>query len=383
MYSDDIDTSSLIPILHARTHADWDVQVRTEQLSTLARHSMYVLLGNAAGSITLAVGLWPVVNRQILVIWLLVMLLFNLVRWFVSRGFRAKTLQVSALQGWERKFVVSVAISGLLWGVAGSLLYLHQQPEYGLFLALVIVSICSATVATLSNHRYAYPLFLVPAITPLTIHLLLDVNITANAVGLVIPFYFSMLYLLSIEIYQTARKSLLKTIDSQHQAMFDYVTGVPNRRAFEVAMDREWNRAMRRESLLSLVIVGIDDFKGCVDTYGSATGDAVLKAVAAHIDKQTRRGADLVAQIGGDEFAIILPDTDNKGAVAIAKNTRVGARLLPERYLVKIPRLSLSLGVASMVPPRGSEWRVLFQQADEAIHRARRRGKEQLESADE
>ena len=133
--------------------------------------------------------------------------------------------------------MASVAISGVLWGAAGGLFYVADQPEQGLFLALLIVGMCAAATASLSYHRIAYPVFLLPAITPIMLHLISDEKLTANAVGFVIPFYFTLLYLLSQEIYRAAHESILGRINSQYQAMFDHLTGVANRRGFEEALE--------------------------------------------------------------------------------------------------------------------------------------------------
>ena len=208
----------------------------TEHLRVLAGHASFALLGNVAGSITLAVGLWTVTVTNLLLIWMLAMIVFNLGRWIIGRRFPTGVIGAAEARRWERKFLLSVGISGVLWGIAGSLFYVQDQPEYSLFLALMIVGMCAATTANLSYHRYAYPIFLLPAITPVTFNLMLDDNLTASAIGFVIPFYFTLLYLLSRQIYQTAHESILARINSQYQAMFDYLTGVANRRAFEEAL---------------------------------------------------------------------------------------------------------------------------------------------------
>ncbi|MGB5409168.1 MAG: GGDEF domain-containing protein, partial [Thiogranum sp.] len=186
------------------------------------------------------------------------------------------------------------------------------------------------------------------------------------------------LYLLSQEIYRAAHESILGHINSQYQAMFDHLTGVANRRAFEEALDREWYRAMRDRHVLSLVIADIDNFKLCNDTYGHEIGDRVLKSVAALLEQHIRRGADLVARIGGEEFAIILPDTDLKGVVALAENIRMGLRKLANSNYREIPEVTMSFGVSSLVPDSSIDARLLFSQADAAVYKAKRKGKDRI-----
>ena len=330
----------------------------------------------------LAVGLWSTVPQSLLISWVVVMIAFNVARWLAGRRFPSDFIGEAETRRWEKRFLVSVAISGVLWGVAGGLFYVPGQPEYGLFLALLIVGMCAAATASLSYHIIAYPVFLLPAISPIMVHLMLDDTLVANAVGFVIPFYFTLLYLLSREIYRTAHQSILGRINSQYQAMFDHLTGVANRRGFEEAMDREWYRAMRDKHMLSLVIADIDDFKLCNDTHGHDVGDRVLKSVAALLERHIRRGADLVARIGGDEFAIILPDTDPNGVVALAENIRIDVRELANNYHKDIPELTMSFGVSSLVPDSTLDVGLLFSRADESVYNAKRKGNDRVETMD-
>jgi diguanylate cyclase (GGDEF)-like protein len=311
---------------------------------------------------------------------MLVMIVFNVARWLAGRRFPTGFIGEAETRRWEKRFVVSVAISGVLWGAAGGFFYVPDQPEHGLFLALLIVGMCAAATASLSYHRIAYPVFLLPAIIPITLHLMIDDTLVANAVGFVIPFYFTLLYLLSREIYRTAHESILGRINSQYQAMFDHLTGVANRRAFEAAMDREWYRAMRDKHVLSLVIADIDNFKLCNDTHGHAAGDLVLKSVAALLERHIRRGADLVARIGGEEFAIILPDTDLNGVVALAESIRVDVRNLANSFHKEIPEVTMSFGVSTLVPDSSFDVGLLFDRADAAVYKAKRKGKDRVET---
>ena len=375
-------TSDHDSLWNVRSESQREERARTEHLRVLLRHSIFVLLGNLAGSVTLAVGLWASARQGLLITWMLVMIVFNAARWLAGRRFPSGFIGEAETRRWERRFVASVAISGVLWGVAGGLFYVPGQPEYGLFLALLIVGMCAAAAASLSYHIIAYPVFLLPAISPIMLHLMLDDTLVANAVGFVIPFYFTLLYLLSREIYRTAHQSILGRINSQYQAMFDHLTGVANRRGFEEAMDREWYRAMRDKHMLSLVIADIDDFKLCNDTHGHDVGDRVLKSVAALLERHIRRGADLVARIGGDEFAIILPDTDPNGVVALAENIRIDVRELANNYHKDIPELTMSFGVSSLVPDSTLDVGLLFSRADESVYNAKRKGNDRVETMD-
>jgi signal transduction histidine kinase len=161
----------------------------------------------------LTVGLWASAPRSLLTIWMLVMIVFTVTRWLVARRFPTGFIGEQETRRWEKRFVVSAATSGILWGVAGGLFYTPDQPETGLFVALLIIGLSAAATLTLSYHRIACPVFLLPAVIPIMLHLMLDDIFVANAVGFVIPFYFTVLYLLSREIYRTAHESILGRIN--------------------------------------------------------------------------------------------------------------------------------------------------------------------------
>ena len=378
----DNEKSGLDSLWNVRSESQREVYARTEHLRVLLRHSFFAFLGNLAGSVTLAVGLWATAQRSLLIIWMLTVIVFNVARQLVGRCFPTGFIGEAETRRWEKWFVASVAISGVLWGAAGGLFYVPDKPEQGLFLALLIVGMCAAATASLSYQRIAYPVFLLPAITPIMLHLITDEKLTANVIGFVIPFYFTLLHLLSREIYRTAHESILGRINSQYQANFDHLTGVANRRGFEEAMEREWYRAMRDKHVLSLIIADIDNFKLCNDTHGHEAGDLALKSVAALLERHIRRGADLVARIGGEEFAIILPDTDLNGALALAESIRVSMRKLANSDHKEIPEMTMSFGVSSLVPAGSLNAGLLFSRADAALYNAKRKGKDRVETMD-
>lgn len=228
---------------------------------------------------------------------------------------------------------------------------------------------------SLSYHRIAYPAFFLPAVAPITLLLILEESAVEKAVGLVAPFYFLLMYLLSLHVYQAAHKSIVSQINSQQLAYYDPLTGVANRRAFEEILKKEWLRALRSQQPLSLIITDIDNFKRYNDTYGHAVGDEVLIAVSQMIERRSRRGTDLVARIGGEEFAVILPDTDLPGAQTFTNQILHHCRHLKSdtgRYS-EVP--TLSAGIAVCVPNETVDIGTLFVLADSALYEAKRNGK--------
>jgi len=160
----------------------------------------------------------------------------------------------------------------------------------------------------------------------------------------------------------------------------DGLTGIANRRQFDKVISHEWNRAMRNQNLVSLLMLDIDFFKLYNDTYGHQQGDACLKAVADVLHANEKRPADLAARYGGEEFAVILPETDSRGATEIATSILEMIRKtnIPHSASTVSPCLTASIGVATMTPERGSSPEDLIAQADKALYQAKARGRNQV-----
>ena len=159
-------------------------------------------------------------------------------------------------------------------------------------------------------------------------------------------------------------------------ARTDDLSGLPNRRAFRETFEREWRQAIRSGAPLSLLYIDADFFKNFNDRYGHGRGDEVLGAIAGSLEASIRRPRDVAARHGGEEFAIVLPETDLSGALTIAENIR---RTIASMDIVHegSPYLTVtvSIGVAASRPSRGSERSVLLEAADRALYRAKASGR--------
>ena len=131
------ETIEFNPSWHIWSEQKREVHARAEHLRVLFRHSIFLFLGNFAGSITLVVGLWSTVEQNLLLAWLLVMFILNTVRWIVARRFPTGSISEAETQQWEKRFIASVAVSGIVWGTAGSLFFVSGHIEHNLFLTLL------------------------------------------------------------------------------------------------------------------------------------------------------------------------------------------------------------------------------------------------------
>lgn len=160
-------------------------------------------------------------------------------------------------------------------------------------------------------------------------------------------------------------------------AINDGLTKIHNRRYFDEVLAVEWKRERREHSPLSLVMLDIDFFKKYNDTYGHQAGDEALVKVAKAISESLRRTADMVARYGGEEFVVVLPNVEQEDAVKFSEKIRATIEGLKiEHKLSSIsPFLTMSLGVATIVPSLDSSPEELLKKADKALYNAKIRGR--------
>jgi diguanylate cyclase (GGDEF)-like protein len=163
----------------------------------------------------------------------------------------------------------------------------------------------------------------------------------------------------------------------------DALTGIANRRHFDRALDREARRARRFGQPLSLIFLDLDEFKHFNDVYGHSRGDEVLRQAAQTLDETFRRGGDLVARYGGEEFAIILPGVDGRRAVLYAERLRrrIWRLNIPSSASRVADRLTISGGVATLLPGSDATADDLLRAADRALYRAKCLGRNRIATA--
>lgn len=163
----------------------------------------------------------------------------------------------------------------------------------------------------------------------------------------------------------------------QRLASLDRLTQVANRRQFDEYLSREWQRMAREQRALSLILCDIDRFQQYNDTYGHLAGDDCLKQVAQGLQHAARRPADLVARYGGEQFAMVLPNTDKDGGVYVAQKVQVEIQQFQIPHAVSDvgQYVTLSIGLATIVPQYGHSIQLLIKIADDALSEAKEQGR--------
>lgn len=177
------------------------------------------------------------------------------------------------------------------------------------------------------------------------------------------------------------KKTEQKLIDLQKEleqlSFKDGLTGVANRRMFDSVMELEWHNAKRHRQPLSLIMIDIDYFKQYNDHYGHLQGDDCLKRVSQALDEAATRSRDFIARFGGEEFVLVLPDSDAESAATVAERCRkaIFKLQIPHAKSEVSQLLTISLGVGSVVPGPDDELMDFIETVDKRLYLAKQSGR--------
>lgn len=188
--------------------------------------------------------------------------------------------------------------------------------------------------------------------------------------------------LIDISKYKHVEVALQKANDELLRlAALDDLTQIANRRRFDDRLTQEWRRGQRDKTSMAVIICDIDFFKNYNDSYGHLRGDDTLYTVAQAIQATLKRPMDLVARYGGEEFAVILPATDAEGAERVALQIKAAVEELQiaHKSSQTSKYITLSFGAAAVVPSTDLSSKQLIEAADQALYRAKAKGRNRIE----
>jgi len=360
------------------------------QLPTMQTTSFLVAL-------TLSFIVRDFVPRADIVVWLALVLAIVVSR--IVLYYRFVRVRDAEFDGayWEKAYLVCALISGTIWGSAAFLIFPAGNPVIMSIFVLVIASLASSTTVSHSSLRLGPIAWSAPAMLLFAIRCFLEGGEYGYGIGTLICLYLFTIHSYSFKHHTSITTSIglkfenLHLLDEVSKAneflkrisMIDGLTGLANRHSFEEFVDREWRRAIREQRPISLIMLDIDFFKAYNDNYGHLGGDNCLKKVAAILAESMKRPADLVARYGGEEFIVVMPDTDIRGAREIAEKLRIAVELLGVEHAHSSAAsvVTISLGVASLVPELGQDPSHLIKQVDAALYAAKHDGRNRVKAA--
>lgn len=186
---------------------------------------------------------------------------------------------------------------------------------------------------------------------------------------------------LSLALQKAALRERARHLEAL--TVIDALTGVPNRRAFDAALEREWTRAIRAKRPIAIALLDVDSFKLYNDTYGHPQGDVCLQQIAQACRDSVVRATDCFARYGGEEFALVVPDAEAKCAARVAERLRAAVESLAIPHDATARGIvTASIGVAAMMPKRGASPLELLESADRALYRAKGTGRNRVAIVD-
>lgn len=328
--------------------------------------------------------LWPRLSTPMAMIWLGVHGAVSAGRVWLARRFTRQRVVETRLAPWRAYYVNATLVAGLAWGIGSVLLVAGSGREQQLLTWLVLVAAVLVEFAALARLGRAFGWLLIASLTaPLALSLLGPQPAPAAAGGLLLLAFSSALA--GAELYRTYTDGVLLQVEFARLARFDQLTGLANRRHFDETLAGEWQRALRQRGEVALIIFDVDHFKHYNDHFGHPAGDTCLKRLAATARDLVHRPSDLVVRLGGEEFAVLLPQTPASGATAIADMLRMSIETLrlPHAPAAGQPFVTISVGVASLRPDSGLHFDDLVKAADAALYQAKAAGRNRVMTAPE
>lgn len=371
-----------------------DPGILVPQIAQSFRQLPISLIVNLAIGLILAAVLWNAVPTPVLLGWSGLLIAVTGARFLSLRAFRNAAPRSEAdLALWTRFFLAGACAAGVVWGLSGILLFHPSSFPHQVVLAFVLGGMVAGAVPLLSPVSHAYWCFAIPVVLPISIRMMLAGDRIHLVMGVMMVIFGLAMLATSAQVRrlfrdsEKLRRELYSSIEVEQALEYlvrlDSLTGIPNRRLFEEELGKEWARATRDHAPLSLIMADIDHFKEYNDHYGHPAGDLCLVDVAQAMHRALSRPGDVVARIGGEEFAFLLPQTDLSGAIAVAEQIRerILALNLPHQASPVAGHVTLSFGVSSSELASVSSPAELIRTSDIALYEAKRCGRNQIVAA--
>ena len=359
--------------------------VRAQTLNAVYQQAALGPLLSLLAAALVVIGVWSVTSHARLLVWIGAIALVSFGRMALLVAYRRRVQLPDRMSRWEQAFLYSLFAISLVWGV-GAVFILPSSVTHEVLIYFFLAGIAGSTVASYSAHPTACVLGLTSLVLPVTVwfawHDVIELRVMAvgGAMYLIAAIratlnygeFWRRTFTLSWELRQAHdRVDLL--------ARTDELTGVNNRRAFSELAGQALEHARRYNRPLALVMFDIDRFKAVNDSLGHAAGDRVLQAIGKAVRRAVRT-PDIAGRLGGEEFAVLLPETHEPEALVFAERLRLDFAALAVPYDGGTIRFTCSFGVAVRTEDVKT-LDTLLNRADGAMYHAKSDGRNRVVSA--
>jgi diguanylate cyclase (GGDEF)-like protein len=351
--------------------------IRIEKIKLLYQHSITPIVLSTVAGLFLVAALWSSANRQHLLIWLAINLLFTCLRALLIAKFKRVNPQAEAVLKWEKPYAISLMIVFLLW----SLGLIWIMPKHNLSAVFILntfsIGLAGAAISWYSPLRYLQMATISLALIPMIIVLLTLGHEETFWVGVAACCMYVSCMITSVLLQKTFNGNLELAYDldvakkhAEDLASTDALTGLNNRRAFFDKAALLFAFCKRSHEPISALMLDIDHFKTINDNYGHSAGDIALRNLARLI-KSNLRDSDLSCRFGGEEFAVLLPNTSAAEAMKMANLLKAMMAASP----IALAGDSLSVTASFGVAEHGDTVEDLLNNADKAMYLAKNAGR--------
>ncbi len=336
-----------------------------------------ILIVLFCGSVAASMLAWDI-GWQYAGAWYAWLLLSHAWHWWLGRlDFFSANVSIELAR--INRHIMAAAMAGLGWGALSIALPFLGRTSSSAILIIMFI----AVIVKLPRLVVFLPIFFafaagvyVPLLlsTPFldfeTLHMVLVILVVVGAT----------LWASASEIRKILIDVLLKQVSSEQASWEDRLTGIGNRRSFDAHLAATWMQASRAQVPFSLMMVDVDFFKKFNDSYGHQAGDDCLRQVAAALDGCVRRASDSVTRYGGEEFAVVLFHTSLSEARNISDHMLAAVQKLNIRH-EQSPHdiVTISIGIATMIPGVETNMQQLVEEADKCLYRAKENGRNRAE----
>jgi len=411
------------------TNKNYNALLEQQKADVLFKQSSVTLGAAAVAAILISSIFWQLADKIIIGTWLISYLGLCTLRYYlVYQHLKCETGEKEYRRQFY-SFSIGSLVSGIFWG--GYCIYLLSISSI-IFTSIIILTLCGLIAGTVSTYAVSIPVFFsfsLPAIFPTSVFLLLIEDPLMNFFGIGLLIFYSFIAIIAVKQNKMIMQSILYQFENLHLteelkleksqiidlnknlnmdiakwkeaetqltkekhkalelaekllaiSILDGLTGIPNRRNFDQMLAKEWNRSTRASTPLSLIMCDIDHFKSYNDHYGHQKGDNCLIRIATTLQEHARRDGDLATRYGGEEFAIILSSTTLENATEIAEQVRraVINLSIPHENSKTDNIVTVSIGLATVIPSHNQDSRTLISLADKALYEAKQEGRNRV-----
>ena len=289
-------------------------------------------------------------------------------------------LQVESMARWLVGLFPLSWMNIIIWGAIAGYALLHGSTELVFLMTISLVGFTAGGVNNFAPYLILCRGFLFCGVGPL----LVATIIAGSSLAFLVITLMFLGYLLMASRHQhheywnqIANEQELKAqkVQLDRLSRIDALTGLFNRRHFNEKFEDYWLLCSRQAQPLSMLMLDIDHFKRINDVYGHAVGDACLQWISGCMQKRIQRSSDVLARMGGEEFAILLPFTDQQGALAVAEALRAEVANSAFQVAGQQLNVTVSIGVSSEVPQTHQRMSEMMVAADKALYQCKHQGR--------